>query len=380
MHEAKPTFPASHVGALLGCGIGGGERCIPATSDQTAPMGRRRILLAAAAALVLAACSGTDPADDAEAGERAAPSAGPTEEAAAIFDGIGPGDPFCTAAVLRGDEVVWAQAYGSDDDGPITIDTEVDLASTSKQFTGVAIELLVDRGDLAGDDLVGDLVPASSPATDDVEVDELLTHTSGLIDYTELLDAEDDDPTTQADAVAAIAATSPTDVRGTFDYSNSNYVLLAEVVEAVTGSPLPEFLDEEVFGPLGLAMALDPRSTWAQVGDGSVWTTPTELVRWSRQYWDQTLDGPDLASTMFDPEVDASEGEDDEEVTYGSGILRTTTDDGGPLLFHDGSWDGYETDWIVLPDDELAAAVTCDEDATPASDAPADDLLAIWQP
>jgi CubicO group peptidase (beta-lactamase class C family) len=343
-------------------------------------MVRRRILVAVAAVLVLASCSGTDPTDDAEAGDDATASEGPTEAAAAIFDGIGPDDPFCTAAVRRGDEVVWAQAYGSDDDGPVTIDTEVDIASTSKQFTGVAIELLMDRGELAGDDLVGELVPASSPATDDVEVDELLTHTSGLIDYGELLDAGDDDPTTQADAVAAIAATSPTEVRGSFDYSNSNYVLLAEVVEAVTGTPLPEFLDDEVFGPLELAMALDPRSTWAQLGDGSVWTTPTELVRWSQQYWDQTLDGPDLATAMFDTEVDASGGEEGADDTYGSGILRTTTDDGAPLLFHDGSWDGYETDWMVLPDDELAAAVTCNEDAAPTSDTLAEDLLAIWQP
>jgi CubicO group peptidase (beta-lactamase class C family) len=308
------------------------------------------------------------------------PEAAPSREdrAAALFERIGDDDPFCTAAVLRGDEIVFADAWGSDDDGPVDTDTEVDIASTSKQFTGVAVELLIDQGLLDGDELVGDLVPEAGPTAADVTVEELLVHTSGLIDYTELLDADDDEPTTQADAVDAIAASAPSGARGAFDYSNSNYVLLAEVVEAVDGRTLPELLDDDVFEPLDLAMALDPRSTWAQIGDGSVWTTPTELVTWSRQYWDQTLDGPELTEAMFDPEVPTDEDEASDE-RYGSGILRDTDDEGTEVLFHDGSWDGYETDWMVIPSEELAAAVTCDERAELTDDDTAEALLDLWR-
>lgn len=334
-------------------------------------------------ALALASCSTSSERDGGSDGEAAAadappPDAARAERSAALFAAVGDDDPFCTAAVRKGDEVVWAGAFGADDDGPVTTETEVDIASVSKQFTGLAIELLIDRGELADDDLVGELVPASSPATDDVTVAELLTHTSGLRDYGDLLEEEYDEPTTQEQAVAAIAETRPTKRRGEFWYSNSNYVLLAEVVEAVTGEPLPAFLDAEVFGPLDLEMALDPRSAWAQVGDGSVWTTPTELVTWSAQWWDQTLDAPDLRAAMFDPEVDATEGDPSVDDTYGSGVLRATTDDGAEEVFHTGSWDGYETDWAVLPDEQLAAALTCREDA-PAADATADQLLAIWR-
>jgi CubicO group peptidase (beta-lactamase class C family) len=329
------------------------------------------VVLGLSAASLLASCGGE--AEEADPPDR-------HDRAEAVFDQIGPDDPFCTAAVLRGDEVVFAEAYGSTDDGPVDPDTEVDIASVSKQFTGVAIELLIDRGELLGDDLVGDLVPEAGPVAADVTVDELLTHTSGLVDYTELLDAEDEERTTQADAVEAIAASTPSGTRGTFDYSNSNYVLLAEVVEAVDGRTLPEFLEEEVFAPLELDMALDPRSTWKQIGDGSVWTTPTELVTWSSQYWDQTLDGPDLTAVMFDPEVAADEGDEDVDDRYGSGILRATGDDGVELLFHDGSWDGYETDWVVVPSEELAAAVTCDEEADLSTDEPAAALLDLWRP
>lgn len=297
-------------------------------------------------------------------------------EARALFDAIGPNDSFCSAAVLQDDEVVYAEAFGSIDGERVTPDTEVDIASVSKQFTGVATELLIDRGDLSGSDIVVELVPASAPATDDLTVDELLTHTSGLADYTDLLPEEYDEPTTQRGAIDAIAESEPTGLRGSFDYSNSNYVLLAEVVESVTGSSLGDFLDDEVFGPLDLEMVLDPRGAWQQVGDGSVWTTPTELVRWSRQYWDQTLEGPNLVSAMFDPEVNASEEGGD---TYGSGILRILEDDGTEQLYHDGSWDSYETSWALIPDEGLAAAVTCNADARFDGDFPAEELIGRWR-
>jgi CubicO group peptidase (beta-lactamase class C family) len=329
----------------------------------------------AAVAVALAACT------DAEGPSPAATSAEPSREAQAraIFDQIEPSDPFCSAAVLDGDEIAFAEAFGSAPDGPATVETEVDIASVSKQFTGVAIELLIDRGELAGEDLVGELVPASSPATDDVTVDELLTHTSGLPDYGDLLEAESDEASTQAEAIDAIAASSPTDARGIHEYSNSNYVLLAEVVESVDGRPLPEFLADEVFEPLDLAMELAPRGPWLQIGDGSIWTTPTELVTWSTQYWDQTLDAPDLVSVMFDPEVEELDEGDPTGARYGSGISRLLTDDGAELLLHDGSWDGYETDWVLLPDERLAAAVTCNEDAELDDDAPAEALLDLWR-
>lgn len=333
---------------------------------------------AMAAALLLASCSMGDGSDGGSSdgpADRLEPAA---QEAAALFADIGPDDPFCTAAVHADGEVAFALARGSYQGEPVTTTTPVDIASVSKQFTGVAIELLIDRGELAGTDLVGDLVPASSPATDDVTVDELLTHTSGLRDYGDLLPQEFDEPASQAQAVAAIAETQPTRRRGSYDYSNSNYVLLAEVVEAVSGRPFPEFLDEEVFGPLDLDMAVEPVGPWTQVGDGSVITTPSELVTWSAEYWDQHLEGPVLATVMFDPEVDASEGVEGVDDTYGSGILRATTDDGARILFHDGSWD-VETDWALLPDEGLAAAVTCHPDAELDVDAPAEALLELWR-
>ena len=161
-------------------------------------------------------------------------------------------------------------------------------------------------------------------------------------------------------------------------HTHAAYNCSANTID-VTGTSLADFLDEEVFTPLDLDMVLDPEGPWQQVGDGSIWTTPSELVEWSTQYWDQTLDGPDLATVMFDPEVNASDDEGDTDDTYGSGIMRGTDDDGTEWFFHDGSWGRYETDWTLIPDEHLAAAVTCDVDATLDRDEPARDLVELWR-
>lgn len=303
----------------------------------------------------------------------------PAERARALFENLEATGPFCSAAVLKGDQIVFAEAFGSIDGNRVTPATMVDIASVSKQFTGVAIELLIDRGDLEGSDFVGDLVPESSPATDDITINELLTHTSGLPDYIETLDFEFNEPTTQKQAIEAIAESEPTDKRGSFDYSNSNYVLLAEVVESVTGESFADFLAEEIFEPLDLEMSIDFRGPWKQFGDGSIWTTPTDVVLWSSQYWEQTLKGPDLLTVMFDPEVNASEADDPTTDTYGSGVIRGTDDDGTEWLHHDGSWDRFETDWDVIAEEQLAAAVTCDADAKMTRVTPARDLINFWR-
>ncbi len=64
---------------------------------------------------------------------------------------------------------------------------------------------------------------------------------------------------------------------------------------------------------------------------------------------------------------------------YGSGILRGYDPDGTERLYHDGSWDDYETDWALIPEEGLAAAVTCNADAPLDADSPAGELLELWR-
>jgi CubicO group peptidase (beta-lactamase class C family) len=217
-------------------------------------------------------------------------------------------------------EVVWAAARGLADRATgraLTPATTLDIGSVSKQFTATAVLLLAQEGRLALDDSLSRWVPELPAWSDGVTLDQLLHHTSAIPDYLLLLQAsghELSDPTTQQQALAAIARHQSLNgrLKGQFDYSNSNYLLLAEVVQRAAQQPLPDFARTRIFQPLALDMAIDPSGAnpdttdpsaarsylpdptsgrwepagarWEQIGDGSIQTTPSELVRWADNY------------------------------------------------------------------------------------------------
>lgn len=326
---------------------------------------------------------------------------------AAIFAKIEPDGFACSVAVQQGEDLAFAAAYGALD-GSASLDisgidesewstntaTKFDIASTSKQFTGLAVEMLIADGEIERDDFVGDLLPKSLPATANVTVGQLLNHTSGLPDYGDLLSQEYDEVATQDETIEAIAASKPATKPGsTFEYSNSNYVLLASIVEAVADEPFATFVQRRIFGPLDLDMAIRPEVAsdpvaafeaniaigtdwpvkWRQYGDGSIVTTPTELVRWGAQFWEQTLDGPTLSTMGKANSVEMEEGD-----RYGSGLIFGALDDGTAAIYHDGSWGGTVTDWVVVPSEQLSVAVSCNAEDAIAADSPAFDIAELW--
>ena len=178
-------------------------------------------------------------------------------------------EPGCSAAVGIDGEVVWTGARGLADletGAEITKDTTFDIASVSKQFTATAILLLAKDGKLSLDDSLANHVPGLPAWAETVTVAELMHQTSGIPDYIGLLEDagyEYSDPTTQEQAVQALANAPELQFEpgNRFDYSNSNYLLLAEIVQWVSGQPLPAFLSAEVFKPLDLAMVMDPSAS-----------------------------------------------------------------------------------------------------------------------
>ncbi len=226
-------------------------------------------------------------------------------------------------------------------------------------------------------------------------------HTSGIPDYQDLLEAQSielTDPAGQEEAIAAILASQPQDPPGErFSYSNSNYVHLAHAVERVTGTPFPAFLQHEFFTPLALHMTLAPAvdvpgkaksydekdgsytpnsSPWKQYGDGSVQTTPGELVRWADNYRTGRIGGPELLAAVTDQAVnvgDVLRPRGIEEGRYGAGILLLP--DNG--LVHRGDWEGFHSTFKVSPDRSSAVTVVCNADP-PDNFGAANQLLGIW--
>ncbi len=327
--------------------------------------GLRAVIVAAAVAVILGACTpvdaGTTPRTSVQNG---------IEQSDTLLARIVPADgPGCAGAVSIDGALAWAGEVGLADleNGiAITADTRFDIASVSKQFTGLTVLRLVESGALRLYDTVGQFIDGLPAWRSTVTVEHLLHHTSGISDYTGLLldrGFDLDDTTRQADALDAIAQTGLASRPGSrFSYSNSNYVLLASIVEAVSDADFATVLDRETFG--GAAMRLEPASTasdvarsyvggtesrsgWLQVGDGSIVATASELAQWGSIYG-QTGD-PAVRGMTANAVDDGAGGQ------YGAGIGI----DPAGTLGHSGAWVGFVTLFQVSPDRSTVTVLSC---------------------
>jgi CubicO group peptidase (beta-lactamase class C family) len=352
---------------------------------------------ALAVVLVLAGCSAATPValvspaptvTEAAPDERIAPS---DALMAAMFD---PAQPGCSAAVGVHGRVLWAGAVGTADlakGSPLTTETRFDIASLTKQFTATAILMLQRQGAVSLSDPIGSYVPGLPSTVRSITLDALMHHTSHIPDYWVKLDEWGygfTTPATQADALRAIAAVSRLDKGSGYLYSNSNYILLAEVISAVTGVPYAQYLDDAIFTPLGLDLEIDPvlqapdvavgyddalqptRNAWAFYGAFGTFTTPTELARWGDQYRDGGLVQNDFVAGAVDS---GTAGEASEGRLYAAGM--NINPDGS--LRHDGRLGGFISAIKISPDRETTVVVMCNAHLADRSGL-VDGLWAIW--
>jgi CubicO group peptidase (beta-lactamase class C family) len=302
---------------------------------------------------------------------------------AAIRRAAGVGGAGIAAAVVSGTEVLYAKGSGFANIAsrtPITTRTCFDLASCSKQFTAMAVMILAERGKLGLDDDVRRFLPELRPRAKGraVAVSDLLHHTSGLKDYLELLSPEEMKEGKNEGVLARLAREKRAFGPGKqHAYSNTNYALLALVVERASGRPFASFLRDEVFRPLGMestvvlereGQAIPDRATgyarrgrsWAVdvldlpvVGDGNVFSSVDDLVRWDRGLREGKLIGRAMLERAFTPGA----LDDGTEHGYGFGWVISRDDDGRRCASHDGGWNGTSTSIARYLDDGLTVIV-----------------------
>lgn len=309
---------------------------------------------------------------------------------AAVTELVDAERPGCSAAVATRGEVVWAGATGIADlstGAPVTVETRFDMASVAKQFTATAILMLQRDGALSLADPVSSYVDGLPAWGRTVTLDQLMHHTSRVPDYWSELDEDGigfSDPADHGRVLDAIRELTRLESGSGYSYSNSNYVLLAEVVARVSGQALPTFLAERIFTPLGLDMELSPSlvapdvalsyddadqfqpSGWTAYGAFGIVTTPSELARWGDQYRAGDLIQEDFAVGA----VDEGTGE-----FYAAGMDIEA--DGS--LNHNGRLGGYITTFTVSADRETTIVVMCNGHAANRFGL-ADALWQIWAP
>ncbi len=239
--------------------------------------------------------------------------------------------PGASVSVIRDGQVVLSRAYGLADlenRASATPATNYRLASMTKQFTAAAILLLAEDGCLALDDPIIKWLPML-PHAAEITIRHLLTHTSGLIDYEDLIRESISRQLHDADVLHLLETHNRTYfVPGTsFRYSNSGYALLALIVGKASQQGFALFLRERILAPLGMQNTLayeegistithrafgysvvelswtrtDQSLTSAVLGDGGIYSSIDDLAKWDAALYDTRLLSAESIRLAFTP-------------------------------------------------------------------------------
>ncbi len=249
-------------------------------------------------------------------------------------------DPGCAVLVIKDGQPVFRKGYGVADLRTlpkIEPETNFRLASLTKQFTAMAVMLLVHDGNLRYDDRLIDIFSDFPAYGNAITMRQLLNHTSGLVAYEDIMAKEyagiSDDKIPQISDAGVLdllkRQTSTKFTPGTrWEYSNSGYVLLAMVVEKRSGMKFGDFLRQRIFTPLAMTQTIayekgrnevthrayghtrttgrwsetDQSSTSATLGDGGVYTSLIDLEKWDHALTAHTL----LTAKEMEPALTAA--------------------------------------------------------------------------
>lgn len=247
-----------------------------------------------------------------------------------ILEGLGdPNDPGVAVLVRKDGKTVAELARGVRDlrsHPAINSQTNFRLASCTKQFTAMAVMLLVHDGKLRYEERLGEVFPEFPSYGNAMTIRNLLNHTSGLPDYEELMDkaaAGGAQRWTESHQINDSEVLSLLEKEKTvrfapgthWSYSNSGYVVLGLIVAEVSRQPFPEFLRERIFKPLkmdhtvayvkgenevpdrayghslenGKIIETDQSSTSATLGDGGIYSNLEDLAKWDEALSRHTL-------------------------------------------------------------------------------------------
>ena len=308
--------------------------------------------------------------------------------------------PGASVLVLEGGDAVFQRSYGlADLEAGVTSSptTNYRLASVSKQFTAASVLLLVEDGVLTLDDRVRHWLPTLPVASEGITLRHLLSHTSGLVDYEDLLPPDQARQIHDADVLRLLEREDRLyfPAGSDYRYSNSGYALLALVVERASGQRFAAFLQARIFSPLGMTATLarqdegppvtdrafgytrvgdrwertDQSTTSAVLGDGGIYSSITDLAKWDAAWYDDRL----LSAPSRALAVQASTATPEPDVAhYGFGWRLQ-----GRMQWHSGESIGFRNVLLRFPAQRLTIIVLSNRDA-PEPYGLARRIAALW--
>ncbi|MGH8184109.1 MAG: serine hydrolase domain-containing protein [Rhodanobacteraceae bacterium] len=251
------------------------------------------------------------------------------------------------------------------------------LASVTKQFTAACILLLKQDGKLKLSEPIRKWLPELPPSDAAITISNLLTHSSGLIDYEDLIPPDQKTQIDDNDVLRMIAAQhrlyfTPGSAHR---YSNGGYVLLGLIVQRASGMDLADFMRQRIFKPLGMDHTLmyehhrgpqvpnraygyseidgkwtrtDQDITSATRGDGGIYSNIADMARWDAALYTNKLLNADSRKLMFTPKPPAA----DPDVLYAYGWRLS-----GDTEWHSGESMGFRNVIIRWPTQHLTVVI-----------------------
>ncbi len=302
--------------------------------------------------------------------------------------------PGCAVGAEVNGRTVLMRGYGMADletGTPITPNTIFESGSVAKQFTATGILLLVHDGRIHLDDPVRKYVPELPEYPRPLLIRHLLSHTSGLREWSNLVALagwpRGTRVHTQADLLEVVFAQKSLNypVGDYYSYTNSGFALLPTIIERVSGMPFDQFEEERIFRPLGLvhtrwrsdfttvvpgrAQAYARRGAgWELdmpfenvIGPGGLLTTVSDWLKWNAALTNRTL-----GAAVVDSLTTRAVLTNGRTISYARGVIVGSYR-GTPEIQHSGSTGGYSTFLARYPDKNVSIAVLCNAAGAPAT-------------
>ncbi len=258
-----------------------------------------------------------------------------------------------------------------------TDSTSTHIASSGKTFTGMAILRMAQDGLIALDDQMEKFFPGFPYPG--VSVQMLLTHRSGLPNYVYFMPKNEwkDRQVTNQDVLDYMVTKKPNrsfSPGRRFSYSNTNYVLLALIIEKVSGLSFPDYMKARYFEPLGMHHTFvysaktnqnvissyqAGGSVWdndhleGTYGDKNIYTTPRDLLKWDQAFYTDQI----INKTFLDSAFTPYSNERPSVHNYGLGWRLLMLPNGKKVVYHNGRWHGFNAAFARLIDEKVTIIV-----------------------
>lgn len=314
------------------------------------------------------------------------------EKIDSIFSSFNMNAPGAAVGVFKDGKIFFSKGYGLrniDTKEPITDETNFRLASVTKQFTAASILILNQNKQLNLDDPIVKYFPCLNRYGNLITIKNLLTHTSGLMDYEDFIPVNQTEQLKDRDVLQILCQNDslyfPPGTK--YKYSNSAYALLALIVEKISGQSFANFLQQNIFSPLMMDKSVayekgvssvsnraigyseidneikftDQSMTSAVLGDGGIYTSIVDLFKWDQSLYQSNILSKESLELAHTPYTKA----ESDSIFYGFG-WRIDNFMNLPRVYHTGSTCGFSNVYMRFPSKNFSIVVLMNQRDLPA--------------